>query len=732
MTFRTVLLCSAVCFAFPLQARAEAPASQQSSTDTSTKTSGGTASTKADSDNASSAIVVTARRLDMARDSINPSLGTSQTLVTRAAIDVQPGGANNALSSVLLQAPGVSQDSTNNGEVHIRNEHGNVQYRLNGVTVPQAFSGFGADVDPRIANSVEILTGALPAQYGLHTSGVVNMTTRTGTFGLGGDVGVYGGSNNEINPSASFTDSYGATNVFLSGSYLENDLGMENPTSSRSAIHDHTEQWRGFGYASTVLGGEDRISAFGGAAIGRFQIPNQPGVTPEYKYLGQSDFDSTKLDQNQRQDTWFGVVAYQHSGDRLNFQIAPFYRYAKAQFTADPNGGTLMFNGTDSNLTETSYASGVQADASYTIGDSHTLRFGLFFQNEVSRSDSTNRVFAVDSNGMQSSDIPIVIPVAERVLGRTYSAYLQDEWKLTDDLTANYGVRFDKSDAQVKQHQFSPRFNLVWTPGENTTVHFGYARYFTPPPLTLIGKGTLAAFDGTTGAPEVQADDPIRAESDDVFDVGIQQKVGGHLTLGVDTYYKIARNLLDDTTLGGTQILAPFNYAKGHTWGVEFKASYNNGPLNAYFNMARGQQKATDIISNQYLIGADDYAYIANHYIYTDHSQKLTMSGGASLNLDDGIGKLKPAVDFVYGSGLRKDDPVGGVPNGGEQDPYIQVNLGVAQDFGYDKDHAWSLRFDVINLFDSVYEIHDGSGVGAGQPEYGPRRSFFVGLHKAF
>ena len=118
-------------------------------------------------------IVVTAQRLNAARDSINPAIGANEAKFSRTDLEIQPGGVDRGLKGVLLQAPGVSQDTDGDGEVHIRNEHGNVQYRLNGVTVPQGFSGFGALVDPRVAESISVITGTLPAQYGFRTSGEI-------------------------------------------------------------------------------------------------------------------------------------------------------------------------------------------------------------------------------------------------------------------------------------------------------------------------------------------------------------------------------------------------------------------------------------------------------------------------------------------------------------------------------------------------------------------------------
>ena len=164
-------------------------------------------------------IVVTGRRLDSARDSIAPALGASDYAFNRATLDKQPGGANTTLAGVLLQAPGVTQDS--DGAVHVRNEHGNLQYRLNGVIVPDSISGFGATFDQRIASSIDLITGTLPAQYGYRTSGVINLKTASGAFANGGEGGLYGDSHGRIEPSAIVKGSSGGFNYFASGSYLQ-------------------------------------------------------------------------------------------------------------------------------------------------------------------------------------------------------------------------------------------------------------------------------------------------------------------------------------------------------------------------------------------------------------------------------------------------------------------------------------------------------------------------------
>jgi outer membrane receptor protein involved in Fe transport len=684
-------------------------------------------------------IVITARRLDLARDTILPALGASEYSIPHALLEKLPGGSNVTLNRVLLQAPGVVQDSF--GQLHVRNEHANLQYRLNGVIVPESITGFGTTFDPRIASSIDLITGTLPAQYGYRTAGVVNFTTQSGLLGNGGEVGIYGGSFGTIEPSAMVEGTSGNVSYFLSGSYLRNDLGIENPTSSRKAIHDRTTQFRPFAYVSDVLSDTSRISLFGGSFIGHFQIPDVPGQEPGFTVNGTSDFDSAKLNQNQREITHYAVAAYQYAGDRLNFQVAPFIRYTQTKFTADPNLGDVIFNGFSDAATLSGLAAGVQADASEKIGTHHTLRFGAFFQNEHTTSKVLSTVLPVDCSfvnnpdcdPMQTSDVPFNILDKSSKTGQLYGVYLQDEWTLSPELTLNYGARFDVVHAFTKENQVSPRVNLVWRPTTGTTVHIGYARNFTPPPQELVAPADVALFNGTTKESEIQTDDPVKAEREHYFDAGVEQRFGNGFKLGFDAYYKLKRNLLDEGQFGAAVVLSPFNYAKGYAWGLELSGSYTHGPLDLYANVARGQEKGKDIISSQDFFAPDELAFIKDHYIFTDHSQKLTASGGASYTIHDGPGTLVPAADFLYGSGLRTDDPNGIVPNGGELPSYLVLNAGLAQNFTGDGPlHGVTVRVDVLNLLDKNYEIRSGEGVGVGAPQFGERRGIFAGIQKKF
>src|ERR671916_2157177 len=176
-------------------------------------------------------VVVQARRAEAARQGILARFGAREYAVDRSTIEALPGGANQPLNQILLQTPGVVQDSF--GDIHVRGEHRNLQYRINGVQLPEGLQGFGQVFDSRALRSVSVLTGALPAQFGFRTNAVINLETRTGALDPGGSVGLYGGSFGTIQPFASYAGLVGGWDVFASGTWLPSDRGFENPTSPR-------------------------------------------------------------------------------------------------------------------------------------------------------------------------------------------------------------------------------------------------------------------------------------------------------------------------------------------------------------------------------------------------------------------------------------------------------------------------------------------------------------------
>jgi outer membrane receptor protein involved in Fe transport len=682
-------------------------------------------------------ITVTAQHLDEERSHIQTQTGASTYTIDAQTIANTPGGANTLLNQVVLQAPDVVQDSF--GQFHVRGEHAGLQYRINGVILPEGIAVFGQALDPRLISSISLVTGALPAEYGLRTAGIIDITTKSGLQAPGGFVSMYGGSHGEIQPSLAYGGGAGSFSYFVTGDFLRNDLGIESPDGSSNPIHDHTTQYHGFGYFEDILNDENRVALMLGSSVGKFQIPNLYGVEPALglQVGNLTTFPSQDLNENQREVTQFGALSWQHSAGALNVQSSFTARYSSLTFEPD-FPGDLLFTGVSQDAYKQNVAYAVQSDAGYTLGDAHTLRGGVFLQTDHSISDTASQVLPADPTGPGGyGTVPETIIDNGTATEWIYSAYLQDEWKPLPDFTVNYGLRFDKFTAYTADKQVSPRLNVVWQALADTTVHAGYSRYMSPPPFELVGGKDITLFASTSSPPLSPKDAPPQAEHANYYDAGVEQKVTRHLTIGLDTYYKQSTNLIDEGQFGAPIILTPFNYRYGKQYGAEFTTNYTTGSFNAYLNLAVQSAKGKDIDSAQFNFSQTDLNYIANNWIHLDHEQQHTASGGVSYVRED----TRISADFLMGSGLRADlvlppgqtNGYGGddIPNGEHLPYYTQVNAGISHVFDVTNAGTLTARFDVINVFDKIYEIRNGTGVGVGAPQFGPRRGFFFGLSKS-
>ncbi len=678
--------------------------------------------------------VVVVGKLDEARQQIVPSLGATTYTVTSGEIEGQSQGEDAPFNHVLLRLPGVSQDSASSGQLHIRDDHANVQYRINDVLIPEGITGFNTEFDTRFVDKFDLITGALPAQYGYRTSGIVDIHTKSGAFKEGGDVSMYGGSYDTVHPSFSYAGSEGKLNYYFSGSYQQDSLGIENPTSATSAIHDNTEQYRGFAYLSYVLDESSRLSLIAGVAQNHFEIPNTPGQPAGTDAGGNpipgavSSFDSAALRETQDEQNDYAVLAYQKTLDDLDFQLSVFTRYSSVQFNPDW-AGDYYFNGTAGSIDKSLLSNGLQFDSSYHLTDSHTLRGGIMFNAQGALQQSDTMVYPVDGSG-NAIGLPFHVTNRSYDTAYFYGFYLQDEWKITKDWTVNFGGRADfYQSSMITQDQLSPRINTTYEIGKSTALHAGYASYFTPPPLENAPVGAVSQFAGTSNAATPGLPNgPVMSERDHYFDVGLTHKFTREYQVGIDGYYKIAQNLLDDGQFGAAPILSAFNYRYGEIYGLELSNNYTKDGFTAYGNMAYEHGTGTGVNSAQaVLFNNADYNYINSHSVYLDHDQRFTASAGVSCQLNE----TRPYVEVIVGSGLRTDATAAdgsNIPNGASLPVYDNVNIGFEQTFKFAGLDHLKARFDIINLFDQIYQLRDGSGIGVGASQYGARRGFYGGL----
>src|SRR5580658_3256471 len=217
-------------------------------------------------------------QLNAARSSILTPIGATSYTINSEAILNEALGNNTSFNELLLRAPGVAEDSL--GQVHVRGEHANLQYRINDVLLPEGITGFGSELDPRFVQTMQLINGSLPAEYGLRTAGIVDIQTKSGAALNGGSVEVFGGSYDTIRESFEYGYSKGNSTFFIDGSYDHNDLGIENPSPTSVPIHDYTDQYKTFMYYSYILDPTSRLIVMGSLAYSEFEIPINKNLLP--------------------------------------------------------------------------------------------------------------------------------------------------------------------------------------------------------------------------------------------------------------------------------------------------------------------------------------------------------------------------------------------------------------------------------------------------------------------
>ncbi len=670
---------------------------------------------------------VLAPRFDRALNDLSPETGSTAYRFDSAAIHRLPEGQNTNLAQVLIQAPGVSQDSygQGQGEIHIHGENGGgVQYRVNNVFLPEAVSSFGQIFSPHFVRSITLLTGVMPAEIGYRNEGVVDIHTKDGCIDGGPDqnsLEVYGGQRNTLQPSFQLSGCKGRLSYFASGYYLRTDLGLQSPTTSPTPHHDHTDQGQGFANLNYLIDSKTRLSLITGTAVSYFQIPPEPGLDQEFSLQGVPIYPSANVSESELEQSYYGILALQGAiGDRTTYQLAAFSRYYVLDFDPDPKGD-LIYNGIAAKVLHTGFINGLQEDTSYTLDEHHTLGAGFYFSGEAVEVDEHAQTFPAKPDGSQGSNIPISIVDDNNQIAWLLGLYLQDEWRPIDKLKVNFGARWDFMSAFTTGQQLSPRVGVEYEIRRGTTLHGGYARYFKVPPFDQVALETVEKFAHTTAAAPVNSgNDKVGAETDDYFDIGIRQRILEHLNVGLDGFFKLGQNQLDLAQLNGTLVTAPLTYRKSRAWGSDLSFVYGDDPIHAYLNFSYAVLQAKYINAGAFLADdADEIGYIQNHWSTTDDNQMFTGSAGLSYNL---FGFLLTG-DAIWGSGYRR-----GFANTGELPPILQFNAGIVRGLKLPQIGEAELRLSVINLFDHSYQIRNGTGIGVESPSYGPRRALYGGI----
>jgi hypothetical protein len=665
---------------------------------------------------------VIAARLNQARNALSPETGSTVFKFSETNINELPQGDNTSLNDVLIHAPGVSQDSYGQGQaqVHIHGLNGGgIQYRLNGIFLPEAVSSFGQLFSSYFINSMSVIDNFMPAQFGYRNEGVIDIHSKDGCLQEGGRIEYFGGQRGTIQPSIRYGGCAGNLSYYFSGFYLRSALGVQSPTKTPTPEHDVMNEGQGFSYFSYIVNPTTRVSLIIGTAINGYQIPGEPDLPVAFpisgvvSYPNSADTSATEFEQN-----YFAILAVQGAIGKLDYQLAYFSRYYRLQYDPDPIGD-LAYNGIADRVLHTGFINGVQEDTSYHLTRQHTLQAGFYASGETLEEDNHGLVLPV-SNG-----VPGTVPqtVINNFNGKALllGLYVQDQWRPVEKLEITLGSRFDAMDYFGWQTQISPRLGAVYKLTDRTTLNAGYARYFQVPPFESVLLETVDKFANTTGAPAVHSgNQKIKAEDDEFFDAGVTQQLPFSLSANLEGFFMWADKKLDLAQFGSTYIFAPLQYQHGRLWGADLSLAKSTKRLSVYFNFSYAIAQAKNIVAGQFL--ADDpneIAYVARRWVYLDDSQEFSSSAGVSYQLWG----FSLMVDGIWGNGYRF-----GFANLETEHPYVQVNAAVARNLLLPTLGEVAARVSIVNLFDHVFRIRQGSGIGVFSPQFGPRRALFFTL----
>jgi outer membrane receptor for ferrienterochelin and colicins len=654
--------------------------------------------------------------------------------VSRKDIEVLPLGNNNTVAQVLQTVPSVVYGAL--GETHIRQDHANQQFRIDGVPIPEGVSATFTDViSPRMWERADIILGGMEAQYGNKTALIVDITSKSGTRPPFGSAQLFGGSNQTVNPSFEYGGTIGEKVRFYAlNSYTSTNRGIEPPTLGHSVFHDQSERNQTYLRGDYQHDNRNSLSWVFLNAVAKYQIPTLPGLAVNQDVLPLlqaqdhtlSPAASQAANQNQKENSQYTHLVWRHDVDAENFiQLAGFLRNSQATFTTDPfNTLAYVPEEQTANQKRTAYSLGTRLDYTWTPDTQHLVKTGFQFQYTNAQNQFQLFDFARDPvTGLPVG--PVMTQTAANTnVQKREEAWVQDQWSPTDHWTLNLGVRYDQIQSFYDEGQVSPRVGVTYKLNQSNVFHANYSRLFTPPNVEQIAF-TKVNLQGTTAQPDDPTGFSPRAERADYYEVGSYHALTNWATLELAAYYKRSHFQSDAGQFGTTPLLNFFAFQRGYQEGIDGALKLQiTDDFSARGNVAWGRCKANGLQSGQYLLDTKTIADINTPGgVFCDHSQLMTSSAVAAYRFRE---RTTVSGQMLYGSGLRTNDE-GAFTNSSHFQSHTTYNASVTHVFPL----PWGKQkmlvgFDVINVLDQTYFYNTGGGsIGLGIAHAGLPRSFF-------
>jgi hypothetical protein len=591
-------------------------------------------------------------RVDFGLTAIAVSLqGITITAAVPLAVDTRSGdqrfkqdqyhGAPTNTTSQILQQSIAGAARAPTGEVHIRGQHAEYTYYVDGVPVPAGISGSLNELfDPSVVNEIDFKTGGWDAEYGNKNAAIVDITTRIPAGGLHYQLSGFAGNYNTYGQGVSASTNAGKLGYFFSASHQSTDMRREpvilDPTSNDvENFHNHGSDWFGFGKVQFNPGLNDVVNLEGNLSQTKFQVP----------------FDTTgntQLDDRQRDVNSFLNLGWRHqfagpdysaggsaaSGAAPESFIGLFYRHGSLTYTpgeSDDPQFVFFPDPTAYNISELRNFNTYGLKADYSIHPGRELEFKFGTTSSLTRGHEDFSTFDAGGNPGPASNSDLK--------GWDAGGYAQVAYSPIEQFEIRTGVRYDAHNAPFAgtQSQWSPRVRLNFFPSSANTIYLYYGRLFLPTNVEDLRAITSVSQGGT-------AAEPTLPERDNFYEAGVVHRFPFGLVSKFSGYYKESTPGIDDNTVPGSAIVTSVNIAKVKITGLETVQEIRPpGPFSAYLNAALNHAYGRGPITGGFFPTDEPQGFFD-----LDHDQRLSVLGSGTYSLKQSYFSLTG----IYGSGL--------------------------------------------------------------------------------
>ncbi len=607
-------------------------------------------------------------------ETVNTDSSTPRTLVSRTEIDRTPGAdQTNSLRMITSFVPGAYMT---HDLLHVRGGHG-VSWLIDGVPVPNnsIASNVGAQFDPKDIDYLEVQRGSYSADYGDRTYGVFNVVPRSGFEGTNeGQFVATFGTQHQTNDQLSFGSHTERLAYYVSLNGNRTDYGLATPTSA--LIHDRGDGFGGFGSLIYNLSPKDQFRLVTALRRDDYQIPNG------------ADDQANGVRDNERERDGLANFSWVHSfAPGLMLTVSPFYHFNSANYIGGPN---------DPSLSTTDKLDSQYGGAQVSLGSvskRNNVRIGVYGYGE-----RDNRLFGL----MATDGSDLALRQQQNSSGGQIAVFLDDQFKVTDWLTLNGGVRLTHFSGSVSENAVSPRVGAaILVPKLKWVLRGFYGRFYQAPPLSTL-SGPLLSYATDQGFGFT----PLHGERDEENQFGITLPFHGWALDG-DHFHTHARNYFDHDQLGNSNVFLPLTIqgARVDGWEVTLRSPMllRRGQMHLAYSSQRAQGWG------ERTGGLTLFAPPADLFLL-DHDQQHTLSVGGNATLPK---RTWLAGNLYYGSGFPDNGGPARLPQ------HTTLDFSIGKSFG----ENWSFSVQAMNVANRRFLL-DNSLTFGGTHYFEPRQIY--------